>query len=159
MRVYELANEMGYSSTEFLELLRNLGVDARSNFSVLEDPTVNTIRETVKAKDDKERDKPKKDKARDKPKSSKERTKSKDDGDETSTEAPPSPQAVAPQGAPAEEKPQPPGEIRRLPGGGGTLVTTIDPAAAAAMTMARSATGPKPKPGGELRRIIPAARL
>ena len=48
MRVYELATEMGYSSKEFLDLLRNMGVDARSNFSVLEDPTVKTIREMLR---------------------------------------------------------------------------------------------------------------
>ncbi len=48
MRVYELAKEMGYSSKEFLDMLRDIGVDARSNFTVLEDPTVKRIREQIK---------------------------------------------------------------------------------------------------------------
>ncbi|MBM3463330.1 MAG: hypothetical protein FJX76_14610, partial [Armatimonadetes bacterium] len=102
MRVYELAKEMGYSAKEFLDMLQKMGVHAKGNFSVLEDPTVETIKKTVKPRGE---GKPA----------------------EKAPEDAPTPQAVV-----EEEKPAPVREVRRITGPTGTtMVTTIDPQAAA----------------------------
>lgn len=140
MRVYELAKELGYSSKDFLDMLRNMGVDARSNFSVLEDPTVKRVRETVKH-------------GGDAPESESPAPTPEPVQDEKPLSVPSAPVPAAPQAVSS------PARRGAAPTGSGTMITTIDPAAAAAMTMARSSTGPKPKPGGEVRRIIPATKV
>lgn len=138
MRVYELAKELGHSSKALLEMLRNMGVDARGNFSVLEVPTVKRVLEMVKRGGE----------------GSPGTVEPQTDGlhEDKATPAAPTQQVVQPAKQPQVQRTASTSTSQ-------TVVTTIDPAAAAAMSMARSATGPKPKPGGEVRRIIPAAKL
>ncbi len=132
-RVYELAKELGYACKDFLDMLRQMGVDARSNFSILEDPTVKGIRDMLK-------------------------NRGEDGPIAPRVETQASNEQVAAPVEPATPEP-PPVKRTPTPKGVNTMVTTIDPDAAARVSMARSTTGPKPKPGGEVRRIIPAHKL